>query len=82
RPSTAPRSGTGPDNLAYVIYTSGSTGTPKGVAGRHLSVTNRMAAQPTIDPYIETDVCCQKGSLGFVESLLEILAPLAWGRPL
>ncbi|MEE8596102.1 MAG: amino acid adenylation domain-containing protein, partial [Gemmatimonadota bacterium] len=82
RPSTAPRSGTGPDNLAYVIYTSGSTGTPKGVAGRHLSVTNRMAAQPTIDPYIETDVCCQKGSLGFVDSLFEILAPLAWGRPL
>jgi len=82
QPGTAPSSGLMPDNLAYVIYTSGSTGKPKGVGGRHASVTNRVTAQQRIAAYSDTDVCCQKGSVGFVDSLFEILAPMSWGKKL
>ncbi|MBD2002946.1 MULTISPECIES: non-ribosomal peptide synthetase [Cyanophyceae] len=65
------------DNLAYVIYTSGSTGTPKGVLGRHQGAVNRCywAAYP----FNTDDICCQKTSLNFVDSVWEIFAPLLHG---
>src|SRR6185503_12900016 len=81
-PGHAPVSGVCPDNLAYVIYTSGSTGQPKGVGGRHAGLTNRAMAQQGIAAYSEADVCCQKGSISFFDSLFEILAPLVWGQKL
>ena len=67
------------DNLAYVIYTSGSTGTPKGVLGTHRGTVNRCFWNPY--PFIESDICCQKTSLSFVDSVWEIFAPLLHGWP-
>ncbi|MEP6515210.1 non-ribosomal peptide synthetase [Microcoleus vaginatus] len=67
------------DNLAYVLYTSGSTGTPKGVLGTHRGTVNRCFWNPY--PFIEEDICCQKTSLNFVDSVWEIFAPLLHGLP-
>lgn len=68
-----------PDNLAYVLYTSGSTGTPKGVLGCHRGAVNRLNWNPY--PFTQEDICCQKTSLNFVDSVWEIFAPLLHGRP-
>ena len=68
-----------PENLAYVLYTSGSTGTPKGVLGTHRGTVNRCFWSPY--PFIEEDICCQKTSLNFVDSVWEIFAPLLHGLP-
>lgn len=67
------------DNLAYVLYTSGSTGTPKGVLGRHRSAVNRLVWNPY--PFEKGEICCQKTSLNFVDSIWEIFAPLLHGLP-
>ncbi|MBE9162165.1 non-ribosomal peptide synthetase [Tychonema sp. LEGE 06208] len=67
------------ENLAYVLYTSGSTGTPKGVLGTHRGTVNRCFWNPY--PFIEADICCQKTSLNFVDSVWEIFAPLLHGLP-
>jgi len=67
------------DRLAYVLYTSGSTGTPKGVLGTHRGTVNRCFWNPY--PFIEQDICCQKTSLNFVDSVWEIFAPLLQGLP-
>ncbi|MEG4490502.1 amino acid adenylation domain-containing protein [Microcoleus sp. D3_18_C4] len=67
------------ENLAYVLYTSGSTGTPKGVLGTHRGTVNRCFWNPY--PFIEKDICCQKTSLNFVDSVWEIFAPLLHGLP-
>jgi len=71
-----------PENLAYVIYTSGSTGTPKGIAGTHRGVVNRILWMQRAWPMLPEDVCCQKTSLSFVDSVAEIFAPLLFGAPL
>jgi amino acid adenylation domain-containing protein len=68
---------TTPDNLAYVIYTSGSTGTPKGVLGCHRGAVNRLGWNPY--PLTPDDICCQKTSLNFVDSVWELFAPLLHG---
>ncbi|HLO50179.1 MAG TPA: amino acid adenylation domain-containing protein [Kamptonema sp.] len=65
------------DNLAYVLYTSGSTGTPKGVLGRHRSAVNRLNWNPY--PFEQGEICCQKTSLNFIDSVWEIFAPLLHG---
>src|SRR6266849_5650469 len=75
-------SGVRPENLAYVIYTSGSTGLPKGVLGTHRSVVNRLAWMWEAYPYLEGEICCQKTSLSFLDSVAEIFAPLLRGVPL
>jgi amino acid adenylation domain-containing protein len=67
------------DRLAYVLYTSGSTGTPKGVLGTHRGTVNRCFWNPY--PFIEQDICCQKTSLNFADSVWEIFAPLLHGLP-
>lgn len=67
------------ENLAYVLYTSGSTGTPKGVLGTHRGTVNRCFWNPY--PFTESDICCQKTSLNFVDSIWEIFAPLLHGLP-
>jgi amino acid adenylation domain-containing protein len=81
-PATPPLNTTLPDNLAYVIYTSGSTGKPKGVMSAHRGMVNRISAQADIVPFSEKDICCQKTSIGFVDSIFEILGPLHYGLPL
>ncbi len=69
-------------DLAYVLYTSGSTGVPKGVAGRHASTLNRIDWMQEDYPFAEGEVCSQKTSLNFVDSVWEIFAPLLHGIPL
>ena len=71
-----------PDNLAYVIYTSGSTGRPKAVAAVHAAVVNRVKAQEEIAPFTDTEVCCQKTAIGFVDAVAETLVPLLSGQVL
>ena len=66
-------------NLAYVLYTSGSTGTPKGVLGLHSNTVNRLTWNPY--PFAPDEICCQKTSLNFVDSVWEIFAPLIHGIP-
>src|SRR5262249_24898581 len=80
--ATAPAVLIHPKHPAYVIYTSGSTGVPKGVLGTHAALANRLLAQSAIEPITPNDVCCQKTSIGFVDSVFEILGPLASGARL
>jgi amino acid adenylation domain-containing protein len=66
-------------NLAYVIYTSGSTGRPKGVLGLHQGAINRFDWMWKTYPFDADEVCCQKTSLNFLDSLWEIFGPLLQG---
>jgi amino acid adenylation domain-containing protein/non-ribosomal peptide synthase protein (TIGR01720 family) len=69
------------DQLAYVIYTSGSTGKPKGALGLHGATLNRFNWMWQKYPFAAGEVCCQKTSLGFVDSIWETLGPLLQGVP-
>ena len=77
-----PIGGVPPDNLAYVLYTSGSTGQPKGVLGVHRATLNALAWMWRAFPLAAHDVCCQKTSISFGDSIQELLGPLLWGTPL
>ncbi|HEX8149385.1 MAG TPA: amino acid adenylation domain-containing protein [Pyrinomonadaceae bacterium] len=66
---------------AYVIYTSGSTGRPKGVVGLHRGAVNRFEWMWRTYPFAAGEVCCQKTSLNFLDSLWEIFGPLLRGVP-
>lgn len=77
-----------PDNIerkvssqsaAYVIYTSGSTGVPKGVVAHHRGAVNRFCWMWRRYPFGATEVCCNKTSLSFVDSVWEIFGPLLQG---
>ena len=68
-------------NLAYVIYTSGSTGKPKGSVSPHYASLNRFEWMWRAFPFTEDDVCCQKTSLSFGDSVWEIFGPLLKGVP-
>ncbi len=74
-----PVSETTTENLAYVIYTSGSTGKPKGVLGLHKGAVNRFHWMWQTYPFTEGEVCCQKTSLNFVDSVWEIFGALLQG---
>jgi microcystin synthetase protein McyA len=67
------------NNLAYVIYTSGSTGKPKGVLGLHKGAINRFQWMWQNYSFREAEICCQKTSLNFVDSVWEIFGPLLQG---
>ena len=71
----------GGDCLAYVIYTSGSTGTPKGVLGTHRGAVNRFHWMWRTYPFLSAELCCQKTSTSFVDSIWEIFGPLLRGVP-
>ncbi|HEV3151778.1 MAG TPA: amino acid adenylation domain-containing protein, partial [Acidobacteriaceae bacterium] len=81
-PAIAPAIALDPQHPAYVIYTSGSAGTPKGVVGTHDGIANRIIAQTRIRPFVHNDTCCQKTSIGFVDSVFETLGPLCMDAPL
>lgn len=80
-PTTNLRSEIFSQQLAYVIYTSGSTGKPKGALGLHSATLNRFAWMWHKYPFAVGEVCCQKTSLGFVDSIWETLGPLLRGVP-
>ena len=67
------------DAPAHIIYTSGSTGGPKGVVGSHRATVNRLTWLWRTYPGRDGEVCAHKTSLGFVDSLHEILGPLLHG---
>lgn len=69
-------------SAAYIIYTSGSTGRPKGVVGLHGATVNRLEWMYRRYPFASDEVCCQKTSLSFVDSIWEIFGPLLHGVPL
>jgi amino acid adenylation domain-containing protein len=69
------------EQVAYVIYTSGSTGIPKGVQGTHGASMNRFSWMWTKYPFQPEEVCCQKTSLTFVDSIWEIFGPVLAGIP-
>jgi thioesterase domain-containing protein len=65
-----------------VIYTSGSTGQPKGIVAPHRGLINRCRWMWEAYPFAPDEICCQKTSLGFVDSVWEIFGPLLRGLPL
>src|SRR5258708_10209191 len=69
-------------NAAHVIYTSGSTGQPKGVISTHAASVNRFQWMWRRYPFAGGEICCQKTSLSFVDSIWEIFGPLLRGVPL
>ncbi len=70
----------GPDGPAYLLFTSGSTGRPKGVLGSHRAAINRIQWMWSRHPFEEGEVGVHKTSLGFIDSIWEILGPLLAGR--
>ena len=74
-----PVSGVTADDVAYVLYTSGSTGRPKGVLGIHRATLNVLAWLWHAYPFARHDVCCQKISMCFADSVQELLGPLLTG---
>lgn len=70
------------ENAAYVIYTSGSTGQPKGVVSIHAASINRFEWMWQTFPLTSSEICCQKTSLSFVDSIWEIFGTLLKGIPL
>ncbi|MEH2438428.1 MAG: amino acid adenylation domain-containing protein [Nostoc sp.] len=67
------------NDLAYIIYTSGSTGKPKGVCASHQGAINRFYWMWQTYPFTSEDICCQKTSLNFVDSVWEIFGGLLQG---
>jgi non-ribosomal peptide synthetase component F len=67
---------------AYAIYTSGSTGNPKGVLGTHRASMNRFAWMWKTYPFDAGEICAQRTSLSFVDSIAEIFGPLLQGVPI
>ena len=74
-----PVSGATADNVAYLLYTSGSTGKPKGVLGLHRATLNALAWMWQTYPFATHEVCCQKTSISFGDSIQELLGPLLRG---
>jgi amino acid adenylation domain-containing protein len=77
-----PVSGALPENAAYVMYTSGSTGLPKGVVSPHSASINRFEWMWKEYPFTAGEVCSQKTTLSFGDSIWEIFGPLLKGVPL
>ncbi len=70
-----------PDQVAALVYTSGSTGCPKGVGICHGQIMNRLQWMWRTYPFSGADVGCVRASIGFIDSLWELLGPLLRGVP-
>lgn len=68
-------------DLAYVLFTSGSTGVPKGVMGATKALMNRIDWMHEVYPFVRGEVACCKTSIGFVDSVWEMLGALLAGIP-
>jgi amino acid adenylation domain-containing protein len=68
-------------DLAYVLSTSGSTGVPKGVMGTTKALMNRIDWMHEAYPFAHGEVACCKTSIGFVDSVWEMLGALLAGVP-
>jgi amino acid adenylation domain-containing protein len=68
-------------DLAYVLFTSGSTGVPKGVMGATKALMNRIDWMHEAYPFVRGEVACCKTSIGFVDSVWEMLGALLAGIP-
>ena len=79
QPITNPQVVNQPQDLAYVIYTSGSTGRPKGVMAHHQGAVNRFDWMWQRYPFAADEVCCQKTSINFGDSVWESFGPLCQG---
>ena len=75
-----PCSGASAENIAYLLYTSGSTGIPKGVFGVHRATLNILTWMCQAFPFANGEVCCQKTSISFGDSIQELLGPLLQGQ--
>lgn len=69
------------NDVAYVLFTSGSTGVPKGVMGATSALMNRIDWMHEAYPFARGEVACCKTSIGFVDSVWEMLGPLLAGVP-
>jgi amino acid adenylation domain-containing protein len=78
-PQYNPKNEVTANHLAYVIYTSGSTGTPKGVLGLHQGAVNRFNWMWKEYPFESEEICCQKTSFSFVDSVWELFGSLIKG---
>ncbi len=69
------------NDIEFIIYTSGSTGIPKGILIKSDSVINRLHWMWNNYPFQESEVCCAKTSISFVDHIWEIYGPLLRGIP-
>ncbi|MDP9649633.1 nonribosomal peptide synthetase protein BlmIV [Paraburkholderia caledonica] len=68
-----------PSAAAYLVYTSGSTGEPKGAYGLAGGLLNRLHWQWHSMPYADGDRALLRSPPMFVDSIVEMLAPLLGG---
>ncbi|MFB8413640.1 amino acid adenylation domain-containing protein, partial [Streptomyces albidoflavus] len=78
-PKTAPQVALTGAHAAYVIHTSGSTGRPKAVLGLHAGLLSRWAWFADRYPEERDAVVLAKSSVGFLDSVTELLGTLVHG---
>ncbi|OWA08458.1 non-ribosomal peptide synthetase [Streptomyces sp. CS227] len=78
-PRTAPQVALTGAHAAYVIHTSGSTGRPKAVLGLHGGLLSRWAWFADRYPRERDAVVLAKSSVGFLDSVTELLGTLVHG---
>ena len=66
---------------AYVTFTSGSTGLPKAVLAPVRQVDNRFFWMWEEYPFGQSEVCCQRMPLSFIDTLWEIVGPVCKATP-
>jgi amino acid adenylation domain-containing protein/FkbM family methyltransferase len=69
-----------PEDIAYVIYTSGSSGVSKGVKITHENILNQFEWFKNYFNFLPSDILPQKTTIGFVDSILELLFPITSGN--